>query len=117
MKIHHLALRTHQFAYVLSFYQRVFRLEIVRENPGRSYWLELEPGESVLMIEQASANEAPYTPTSFEFLAFSMSPDERFAFREHLRREDVVLEDETEHTLYFRDPDGRRIGVSSYPLG
>ena len=26
----------------------------------------------------------------------------------------VRVEDRTEHTLYFRDPDGRRLGVSSY---
>ncbi|MGK0362643.1 MAG: hypothetical protein ACI9U2_004964 [Bradymonadia bacterium] len=26
----------------------------------------------------------------------------------------VAIESETEHTTYFRDPDGRRVGVSNY---
>ncbi|MCK5688517.1 VOC family protein [Myxococcota bacterium] len=116
MKIHHIALRTHQLAWVLSFYQRIFGFEIKRENPGHSFWLSMGKGESVLMIEQASKNEAPYSHQSLEFLAFSVSSDERLAFKEHLKKEGVILEDESEHTLYFRDPDGRRIGVSSYPL-
>jgi hypothetical protein len=28
---------------------------------------------------------------------------------------DVVVEHETDFTLYFRDPDGRRVAVSHYP--
>ena len=33
-----------------------------------------------------------------------------------LARAGVAVEAATEFTLYVRDPDGRRVGLSSYPL-
>ena len=36
------------------------------------------------------------------------------AWEERLRAAGVAVEDRTEHTLYFRDPDGHRVGVSDF---
>ena len=35
---------------------------------------------------------------------------------ERLARAGIPLDDRTEHTLYFRDPDGHRVAVSDHPL-
>ena len=34
---------------------------------------------------------------------------------DRLREAGVAIEDRTAFTLYVRDPDGRRVGLSSYP--
>jgi hypothetical protein len=48
---------------------------------------------------------------SQELLAFAIDASARDAWRAK-----VTVEAETTHTLYFRDPDGRRVAVSSYAL-
>ncbi|MDB4974742.1 MAG: Lactoylglutathione lyase [Myxococcaceae bacterium] len=112
--LHHLALRTHDLERLLAFYLRWFGLPVERDARPRSVWLKLEPG-AVLMIERAEANEPRPPAGSQELLCFALSIGERVRLREALVAADM-LEGETEHTLYFRDPDGRKVGVSSYPL-
>ncbi len=113
-QLHHLALRTHDIPALLQFYQRWFQLPIVCDTRPRSVWLGLEH-EAVLMIEAAAPEEPPVPVGSYELMAFRVSSEERAALRAALVGEGL-LEGETEHTLYFRDPDGRRVGASSFPL-
>jgi catechol 2,3-dioxygenase-like lactoylglutathione lyase family enzyme len=109
MAIHHLALRTRDVDRLLAFYQQWFGLAVVRDMRPRSVWLGL--GAGVLMIELADEKEPAIALGSLELVAFRVTVEERQALRAR-----VPLEAETEHTLYFRDPDGRRVAVSSYPL-
>ncbi|MET0286895.1 MAG: VOC family protein [Polyangiales bacterium] len=108
--LHHLALRTHDVDRLLAFYRDWFGFVVARDMRPRSVWLALSEG--VLMIELAEAHEPPVT-RSLELVAFRVTVEERVLLRERLGD---ALEAATEHTLYFRDPDGRRVGVSSYPL-
>ena len=112
--LHHLALRTQQVQALVAFYREWLGLEVVRDFSPRSVWLKLDH-QAVLMIEQAEAHELPPNPGSLELCAFRVSAHERVRLRELLVARGM-LEAETEHTLYLRDPDGRRVGVSSYPL-
>ena len=52
----------------------------------------------------------------FLAVAFAVDLTERERVRQRLARAGVSIEEESEHTIYFRDPEGRRVGVSSYPL-
>ncbi len=113
-RLHHLALRTRELDAVVAFYRGWFGFAIVRDERPRAVWLAIEPS-AVLMIERADASEPAVPEGSRELVAFAISAAERATLREHLLREGR-LEGETEHTLYFRDPDGRRVGASSYPL-
>jgi catechol 2,3-dioxygenase-like lactoylglutathione lyase family enzyme len=45
-------------------------------------------------------------------MAFAV--DDVETWRKRLTALGIVVEAETQHTLYFRDPDGRRIAVSTY---
>ena len=112
--LHHLALRTRDVDRLLAFYQAWFGLPIARDERPRAVWLELEP-RAVLMIERAELTEPCVPVHSRELVAFAVAASEREQLRERLVQSGQ-LEGETEHTLYFRDPDGRRVGVSSYPL-
>ena len=112
--LHHLALRTHHVDRLLAFYTTWLALPIVRDERPRSVWLRVEPA-AVLMIERADARDPAIPHGTRELLAFAIDASERPALRARLV-EASLLEGETEHTLYFRDPDGRRLGASSYPL-
>lgn len=111
--IHHLALRTQSLEEVASFYGEVMGLSRVRTQPGYSVWFKL--GESaVLMVEKAAPDE-PAIPTG-DLHLLALHTNDLEAARAHLGVRRVPIESETAHTLYFRDPDGRRVAVSDYPL-
>jgi glyoxylase I family protein len=120
MPLHHLALRTRDVGGLAAFYRDVLGLrERARHAPGggalRSIWLDAGP--VVLMIELAAPGEPPPAAGSLELVAFAMGPGEREAFRGRFAAAGVAVEAETAHTLYVRDPEGRRIGVSNYAFG
>ena len=112
-RLHHIALRTPDVDRAFAFYQHWFGLRPARDMRPRAVWLSLEGG--VLMIEQSDPDEPAVPAGSRELLALAVTVEERDRLREKLVQAGL-LEDETAHTLYFRDPDGRRVAVSSYPL-
>ena len=119
MRIHHVALRTGDLPRLEAFYAGVLGLPVVRRAPGR-VWLAATDDASalgaLLMLEQREQGE-PEVPVNYkEFLAFAIAASDRAARREALERANVAIEAETDFTLYFRDPDGRRVGLSHYVL-
>jgi catechol-2,3-dioxygenase len=101
-------MRTQDLPRLEAFYVGVLGLDELRRDDGRgSVWLEA--GGTVLMLERAAPDEPCVPEGSKELLAFAIDAGARDAFRAK-----VAVEAETEHTLYFRDPDGRRVAVSSY---
>jgi catechol 2,3-dioxygenase-like lactoylglutathione lyase family enzyme len=108
VRIHHVALRTRDLARLEHFYAVVLGLRVIRRDDARgSVWLEA--GATVLMLERRGADEPDVPAGTMDLVAFAV--DERETWRAR-----VSVEAETEHTLYFRDPDGRRVAVSSYPF-
>jgi catechol 2,3-dioxygenase-like lactoylglutathione lyase family enzyme len=108
VRIHHVAFRTNDLSRLEQFYRDVLGFTVIRRDDARgSVWLDA--GGAVLMLERAEPGEPPIAPESRELLAFAVDDQEPWRAR-------VTLEAETAHTLYFRDPDGRRLAVSSYPL-
>lgn len=114
MYLHHLALRTPDLGRLRAFYEGALGLPVVTDATPRSVWLGA--GGAVVMLEASEPGEPGIPALSREFVAFAIEPDERAAWEARLARAGVAIEARTEHTLYFRDPDGRRVGVSSYPL-
>ena len=49
-------------------------------------------------------------------MAFRVDDPGRVQVRARLATAGVAVEHETLHTTYFRDPDGRRVAVSTHPL-
>ncbi len=113
MKLHHLALRSSQPHLLAEFYCEIMELPVVRTQP-HGVWLGLE--DAVLMIEQAGPGE-PVVPTGdLALMAFRVDAAEQSAVRARLAARGLPVEAESAYTLYFRDPEGRRVGVSTYPL-
>ena len=113
-RLHHLALRTPDVSALVQFYQSWFGFAVLRDARPRAVWLGLA-GQSVLMIEQREPGEPGVPAGSMELVAFHAQAEARAQLRGRLQAHGL-LEAETEHTLYFRDPDGRRVAISSYPL-
>jgi glyoxylase I family protein len=112
LALHHVAMRTRDVPALSRFYQTVLEMEVVREQPGYSVWLRL--GDAVLMIEQAADDEPTIQHKSMELLCFAVTEPMREVVRNRLAVLKQSLEGETRYTTYFRDPDGRRVGVSTY---
>jgi catechol 2,3-dioxygenase-like lactoylglutathione lyase family enzyme len=113
LTIHHLALRTADVDRLERFYVGVLGLAVVRRDAARgSVWLRV--GSSVLMLERAAPGEPGVVAGTRELLAFAV--DQPQTWRTRLAHSGITIEAQTEYTLYFRDPDGRRIAVSTYPL-
>ncbi len=81
----------------------------------RSIWLAAE--DAVLMLEHADDAEPSPSCASMEMIAFAVSAADRDALRVRLAGASIAIEAETGYTTYFRDPDGRRVGVSTYDFG
>jgi glyoxylase I family protein len=112
MRVHHIAFRTYNLPRLEQFYVEVLGLPVKERHAERSLWLDV--GESMLMLEQAREEEPEIPTGSMEFLAFTMIASEHRAWRTRLLAAGVVIEHETDFTIYFRDPDGRRIGLSHF---
>ena len=115
MEIHHIAFRTRELARLEAFYREGLGLEVVRRRNGQSVWLALG-ARAVLMLEQADPGEPLVPSGTLELIALTVSDPGRASVRRRLEEHGVAVEDETEHTTYFRDPDGRRVAVSTHPL-
>jgi catechol-2,3-dioxygenase len=114
MEIHHVALRTRDVEALASFYVDVVGLEATPNAGGDSVWLRA--GRAVVMLERAAPGEPLPPAGAMDFLAFATTAADKRALVSRLARAQITVEAETAHTLYFRDPDGRRVGASSYPL-
>lgn len=119
--MHHAALGARDVRRLADFYAAAFELREEQEQSSpdgslRSVWLR--SGDVVLMIE---ATQEP--PRSVQgvgagpfLLAFPMSLDLRSASEARVIRAGGVLEGRSELSSYFRDPEGNRCALSSYPL-
>ncbi|MBA3549985.1 MAG: VOC family protein [Nannocystis sp.] len=117
--MHHLALRVADPELSARFYGELLGLpELARhhEDDGRvrAVWLKL--GGSVLMLERkllpAGAHEG-----SAHVLVLAADPDDGDAlatWAQRLAAANVTVVERTGFTLYFHDPDGHRLGVSTF---
>lgn len=112
VRVHHVAFRTDDLDALERFYANVIGLVVTRRNEGRSIWLEA--GDTIVMLERRDAGEPGVPIGSKEMVAFAVTR-EMGNVRERLAKAGVEIEASTAYTLYVRDPDGRRIGLSSYP--
>jgi catechol-2,3-dioxygenase len=112
MRVHHIALGTRDVERLCNFYREVLGLEVAKEDGG-SVWFEI--GDAMLMIAKAPRGAAD-PDGSADLFAFGVNEAQRARITTRLVQRGIPLEDEALHTTYFRDPDGRRIAVSTDPL-
>lgn len=120
MKLHHIALGATDVARVAAFYKDLFSLpEIERfdheDGRLRSIWLDMDG--VVLMVEQTAEGRRKVEGIGAGpfLLAFEVASSEYDAFRRALADRLIDIEDQTDFTTYFRDPEGNRVAISRYP--
>jgi catechol 2,3-dioxygenase-like lactoylglutathione lyase family enzyme len=112
MRVHHIALRTRDLDKLEKFYAGVLGLAVTQRHGTRSVWLDA--AGTVMMLEHAEEDEPSIAEGSLELVAFATDEMARANIERLLGEASVPIEARTEHTLYFRDPDGRRVAVSTY---
>src|SRR5882724_10580560 len=123
-RIHHLALRVGDPERSLRFYGGVLGLDEARrfDEGGRVRSIWLSVGDAVLMLEreikcsgEAVRKGAGTEAGSGHVLVFAVA--DLAAWESRLAAAGVTIADRTAATLYIRDPDGHRVGLSVFPLG
>lgn len=112
MFVHHLAFRTLNLPQLVAFYRDVLRLPPGRTQPSYSQWFVLGPTR--LMIELADEDEVPMPGGLDLALCVPVTAAEQAALVARLAAAGTPIEARTAATVYFRDPDGRRLGASTY---
>lgn len=121
---HHVAIKARDVERVAEFYRDVLELTERRrhlDDAGglRSIWFDA--GACILMIERAGTDELPrrgdflHDPPGIHVLALSIAAADRAAFAAAIEAKGVAIAHRTDYTFYVLDPEGNRIGVSSYP--
>lgn len=120
--LHHIALGAHDVACVAAFWRDLLGLPELRRHTYedgelRSIWLDLGAG-AILMIEHtteaAAPLDAPVVGHGPFLLAIRVTPEERQALCGTLAAHGHPVEDATDYTSYVRDPEGNRVGLSTY---
>lgn len=113
MRIHHVALRVADLERSLAFYAGVLglpeRRRALEAGVLRAVWLEMDG--AILMIERSLRGDGP-AEGSGHLLAFAV--DDLSGWQARLAAAGVRVDDRTPSTLYVRDPDGHRVGLTVY---
>jgi catechol 2,3-dioxygenase-like lactoylglutathione lyase family enzyme len=99
----------------LAFYAGVLGLAEVRrfeDGPAlRSIWVRA--GTSVVMLERSLKGRGSQEGSGH---VLALSVDALLPWEERLRAAGVTVDDRTESTLFVRDPDGHRVGLTVFPV-
>lgn len=123
---HHLAVQVKDLARAERFYVDVLGLKVLRRwpwddgRPGeRSVWLSVGAGEEFLALEACEADRppAPFRDPhgGLHLLALRILASERRQWEQALAERGVEVVHRSKWTLYLRDPEGNRIGLSHFP--
>lgn len=119
---HHLAIQCADLAACERFYREVLGLELLRRWPleeggDRSVWLSV--GDGFLALERARepGPRAPWRDgrAGLHLVALRIRPGERAEWEARLEACGVPVVHRTRWTLYVRDPEGNRVGLSHHP--
>lgn len=112
-RVHHLALRVADCARSAAFYGDALGFPEMRraEQDGRVRAVWLRAGGTILMLE-TTLRGAGADAGSGHVLVFAV--EELPAWERRLAERGVAIDDRTAYTLYVRDPDGHRVGLTVF---
>jgi glyoxylase I family protein len=121
--VHHLAIAVRDLEATAAFYQTVLGLPVLRRWPAtdggsvdRSLWLDLGGG-AFLALERSAGQPAArddQTP-GLQVVALRIERDARADWEARLASAGVAVVHRTAYTIYLRDPEGNRLGLSHWP--
>jgi catechol 2,3-dioxygenase-like lactoylglutathione lyase family enzyme len=121
---HHLAIQVRDLAAAEEFYCGVLGLAVVERWPWpdgraglRSLWVSLGAGFLALEACESEPVQTPFKDgrPGLHLIALRIEAAERAAWEERLAARGVAVVHRTRFTLYVRDPEGNRVGLSHHP--
>ena len=126
---HHVAVQARDLAVSEKFYAGVLGLKELRRWPShdgdgdRSVWFDLGDG-SFLALERSRPDASHMLDTPFvhphhagwHLVSLRIDVADRARWIARLEANGVRVDHRTDFTLYVRDPDGNRVGLSAWPL-
>ncbi|HVZ73033.1 MAG TPA: VOC family protein [Polyangia bacterium] len=132
---HHLAIQVRDLPLVERFYREVLGLRVLKRWPStdigdgasvdRSVWLasgDDPTDDSFVALERVGAGEptaaedpARATRPGLHLIALRIGRGARATWERRLADAGAVVEARTSFTLYVRDPEGNRVGLSHWP--
>lgn len=113
--VHHLALRVADCEAARAFYVGTLGLSEIRrsvqEDGLQSIWLGLDD-DAILMLERRLRGAGP---TSGSGHVLVLAVEDLASWQARLAERGVPIDDRSAHTIYFRDPDGHRLGLTVFP--
>jgi catechol 2,3-dioxygenase-like lactoylglutathione lyase family enzyme len=120
---HHLAIQVRDLAVTERFYREVLGLAVIKRWPAhdgkaeRSVWLDV--GDGAFLALERVADGAPVAEDAarpgLHLVALRIEHAAREAWVRRLEAAGVAVEARTAFTLYVRDPEGNRVGLSHWP--
>jgi catechol 2,3-dioxygenase-like lactoylglutathione lyase family enzyme len=119
---HHLAIQCADLAVCERFYHEVLGLPVLQRWPSpeggyRSVWLAA--GDGFIALERAGEAQIARAwsegKPGLHLLALRIDRSRRAEWEARLRSRGVEVVHRTAWTIYFRDPEGNRIGLSHHP--
>jgi glyoxylase I family protein len=121
--VHHLAIAVRDLEVTAAFYETVLGLPVLRRWPAtdgaavdRSRWLDLGGG-AFLALERSAGQAAArddQTP-GFQVVALRIARQVRADWEARLASAGVAVVHRSPYTIYLRDPEGNRVGLSHWP--
>ncbi len=127
LAFHHLAIQCADLERCERFYREVLGLEVLRrwplegEGKDRSVWLAVgapeEPGFLALERGDPVPERRPWRDArpGLHVVALRIAKGERASWERRLAAAGVDVVHRTRWTIYFRDPEGNRVGLTHYP--
>jgi len=123
--IHHTALIAGDVERTIEFYQDLLGFPLTelfenRDYPGSShFFFDVGNGNALAFFDLPGLDLGPYAEVlgGLHHLALSLPPEKWAEVRAKLDAAGVSYQLESEHSIYFPDPDGARIELISDPLG
>jgi catechol 2,3-dioxygenase-like lactoylglutathione lyase family enzyme len=122
---HHLAIQVKDLRAAERFYVEVLGLKVVKRWPNeggqgeRSLWLSVGAGEEFLALEACDVDRLPMPfrdpHGGLHLLALRILASDREEWERKFAALGIEVVHRTRWTLYVRDPEGNRLGLSHFP--
>jgi catechol 2,3-dioxygenase-like lactoylglutathione lyase family enzyme len=123
--LHHFALVCSDVEQTVRFYQDVLEFPLTeifenRDYPGSNhFFFDIGNDNLIAFFDFPGLDVGPYAEVlgGLHHIAISVEPEQWERLKGNLDRAGVEYQEESGTSIYFRDPDGARLGLIADPLG